>query len=367
MFTPSPHEQGGANKRVMLLAEGLAARGWQVWIVGRAGARHHLSVRRLPALVIVDVPGFGSRWLGAVLYAIVGVPVGVYCGWRRSVYLSIQLSSTSSVAGLCAMVWRRPFLASTSTSGQFGEAKHLQSGRLSVLRRALLRQASAIIAQTDEAAVEIERVMRGVEVKVVPNPVRPVAPAPLNGQKRVLFCGRLASEKNLFRLLDAWRIVASGSEARLILAGKGGSFRSVERELHARVASDEILRATVSLPGWLPDMETVYGTADVFVLPSTTEGMSNALLEACALRRVIVASDIPANRRVLGSEYPLLFPVEDVNALARLLRAALDDERVRAEALRQVTERVRLFSLDAVLDSIESMLLYDGEKRPDHD
>jgi len=95
----------------------------------------------------------------------------------------------------------------------------------------------------------------------------------------------------------------------------------------------------------------------VFVLPSRSEGMSNALLEACAWGRVVVASDIPSNRAVLGDGYPLLFPPGDAEALAECLARALDPlDPVRGVAAGLVRERTGEFSTEAVVGDLEELI-----------
>lgn len=56
-----------------------------------------------------------------------------------------------------------------------------------------------------------------------------------------------------------------------------------------------------------------------FVIPSFSEGCSNALCEAVALGMPVLASDIPGNRGLLGDGFPGYFPADDVRALAKLL------------------------------------------------
>jgi glycosyltransferase involved in cell wall biosynthesis len=84
--------------------------------------------------------------------------------------------------------------------------------------------------------------------------------------------------------------------------------------------------------------------------------MSNALLEAGAWGRVIAASDLLANRAVLGEGYPLLFGVDDAAAMAERLLAALRDEEARRDAVERVAARMPAFYADGVLDRIEGLL-----------
>jgi glycosyltransferase involved in cell wall biosynthesis len=70
-----------------------------------------------------------------------------------------------------------------------------------------------------------------------------------------------------------------------------------------------------------------------------------------------VASNIPANRAVLGEDYPLLFAPGDSAALAAALRHALDPrDALRDEARERVVKRIRQFSVDSVVEQLESMI-----------
>ena len=122
------------------------------------------------------------------------------------------------------------------------------------------------------------------------------------------------------------------------------------------MAASPRLLESVAFTGWVPDVADLLASHDVYVLPSRSEGMSNALLEAGAWERVIAASDIAANRTVLGEDYPLLFGVDDAEAMAERLVAALADEEARREARERVRARMPAFYAPAVIDRIEELL-----------
>ncbi len=358
MFSPGHDEAGGAARRSRLLAGSLADRGWDVRVVTRAGTRRRFAVRRSRNLTVVEVPGLGSRALGAALFLAVGVPLGLVFGARARVFLAIQLVSPTTAAALCAAALRRPFVAMATTSGSLGEAGFLLEGRLSGVRRPLVRRAAYLAAQTEQVAAELSDVVPKSRIVVVPNPVETVAPVPpLTGAPRAVYTGRLSEEKDLLRLLHAWRLVGEGRHgAMLTLVGDGGRHRSVEQQLRRAVSADAVLHATVTFTGWVPDVAPFLASADVYVLPSLTEGMSNSLLEACAWGRVVVASAIPPNMEVLGQAYPLLFDPGDTQGLADALRLALDDDGLREEARGLVTERVKAHSVDNVVARLEALL-----------
>ncbi|WP_294396842.1 glycosyltransferase [Prosthecobacter sp.] len=88
---------------------------------------------------------------------------------------------------------------------------------------------------------------------------------------------RYVPEKRHYLLLKAFEKIASTfPNVRLVLAGAGGN---CEAETHALVASHPFADRIIQL-GHRDDMTTVYNALDLFVLTSTSEGMSNATLEA---------------------------------------------------------------------------------------
>jgi glycosyltransferase involved in cell wall biosynthesis len=221
-----------------------------------------------------------------------------------------------------------------------------------------------VVAQTTYAAAELQLLVPPDRIAVVPNPVSSVAPTPLNGKPHAVYTGRLSREKDLGRLLVAWRMVAANVPgAKLTLVGAGAASTSTERELKASASADPVLRSTVTFTGWVEDVGAYLRSADVYVLPSLEEGMSNALLEACAWGRVVVASDIPANRAVLGDDFPLLFRAGDTDELVTALTRALLDDSLRTEALRRVEARTRASSENVIAKRIES-LIYEAVRTP---
>jgi glycosyltransferase involved in cell wall biosynthesis len=357
LFSPGHTEPGGAAVRSRVLASTLARRGWEIRAVTRAGSLRGFRLERSPNLTVLEVPGFGRRRLGGALFMVIAAPVGIVWGTRASALIAIRLTSPATAAALCALILGRPFIALTTSSGGLSELRYVLSTRSRAIRRWLLGRAAFLVAQTSFAAAELEALVPRERIAVVPNPVATVTPSPLSGQPHAVYTGRLSAEKDLTRLLAAWRtIVQELPDARLTLVGAGGAHRSIERELKATVEADPLLQGAVTFTGWVADVGEHLRRADVYVFPSLEEGMSNALLEACAWKRIVVASDIPPNRAVLGSDFPLLFRAGDTADLVMALRRALMDDSLRADVRRRVEERVRELSIDAVVKRFEELI-----------
>lgn len=373
LLTPGYSEPGGVATRSRALASALAGRGWRVLVIARGAHLHHPRLSRQGNLTALEVPGFGVDRLGSLLFFLCALPLGTVTGLCGGSFLAIKLMSSSSAAALCGMLSRRPFVSMSTSSGADSEVVFLEgkevhghsatppSGHFGAgleVRRRLLRRAAFIVAQTPSAADELTQLINRNRIVVIPNPVRIAEAAPLAQRCRAVFTGRLSREKDLFTLLESWRaIVSVRPDAFLTIVGEGGRYQSVEQEVREIVADTEALRRSVCFTGWVPNVTPHLLDSDVFILPSLWEGMSNSLLEACAHGRVVVASDIPANRAVVGDDYPLLFPPGDPAALASAVLQAFDDKARQSQATAVIAARMREFSLESVADRLEQVIL----------
>lgn len=336
---PSTIEIGGAGARTQVLIDEFVRQGWEVRMVSRGGTLRYPRVARRNHLLGLHIPGFSRRRLGSFLFVLVGLILGIYWGRHSSFILTIQLSSPTLLGSLCGRLLGLPVVALSSSSGTLSEVPNLTL-TLPRLKSWILGGVSIWVGQTTQHAEELQRVAPPDRVKVIPNPVViPNAPPPLNGSPRVLYAGRFSEEKNLLMLVAAWEKLPKELGAVLLLVGEGGRYRSIEAQLYGRVESSS-KAADIQILPWTLELSRVMSTADVFVLPSTSEGMSNVLLEAAGLGRVIVASRIEANIEVLGVDYPLLFTPTCESELVQVLTLALTDVSLREMARRIVLERI---------------------------
>jgi glycosyltransferase involved in cell wall biosynthesis len=82
-------------------------------------------------------------------------------------------------------------------------------------------------------------------------------------------------------------------------------------------------------------------TMDIFVLPSLSEALSNALMEAMGCGCCPVASDTGGNPELVqDGESGLLFPVGDADALAERLALLLDGPAYRSRLAAQAQRRI---------------------------
>lgn len=125
--------------------------------------------------------------------------------------------------------------------------------------------------------------------------------------------GRLAPEKGQETAVRAWRrVVDQHPRARLLLVGDGALLEPL------RALAEELeLGDAVRFAGFQSDPRPFMTAADVVLLPSLSEGLPLAALEAMALGRPVIASDVGGLPEVvLPGETGLLLPAGDAGALA---------------------------------------------------
>jgi glycosyltransferase involved in cell wall biosynthesis len=163
---------------------------------------------------------------------------------------------------------------------------------------------------------------------------------PAGGTRTVYFLGWVIPAKGIQELMEAWRMIGqSGWE--LIVAGPGEEVYRREVVEHAGPnASVRFLGELSQEKGW-----DWMRRADVFVLPSHTEGFPNVILEAMAAGKAIVATRVGAIPEMLDDKTAgpcgLLIDSRDPKSLAEALRRLMDDTPLRAELGRRAREKVQ--------------------------
>lgn len=151
-----------------------------------------------------------------------------------------------------------------------------------------------------------------------------------------------------------------------------GRVRQTHSDAHAAIVGevdlDDGLQALVrgldlekhlSLLGRRSDMPEVYSAFDVFVLSSHDEGMSNAILEAMAMERPVIATDVGGTGEVVRHGHSgLLIPPKDPEALAAAINGMLA-QPARAREMGRLGRRIVEdgFSAHAMVRQMERLYL----------
>jgi glycosyltransferase involved in cell wall biosynthesis len=340
LFPPSV---GGIQTQTLALARGLAELGTEVHVVTRPAPGR--PVREDAGGFTVHRAGLHLGGPAATLaYVALAERVVASLGDRVSVLHAQQLLSPATVALLACGLRRTPFVVAAHASGAVGDLAALaRQGALGRARLAALRRrAAGFIAVSGTIRDELAASgIPGERIRSIPNGVDTSRFTPADDAERrrlrrelglppvptALYAGRLATEKGVDLLLDAWAHVRRrGVPAILCVVGDGPERAALQRRArdHGILGAVRFESATEDVVPWLR-------AADAFVLPSRQEGLSVALLEAMACGLAVVATEVGGTREAAG-EAALLVPPVSPPALAEALCAVLGD-RVRAGAL----------------------------------
>ncbi len=159
--------------------------------------------------------------------------------------------------------------------------------------------------------------------------------------------GRFTDQKGHRYLVEAAaEVMERHPDVVLLMVGDGalkGELTASAERLHI---ADRVIFA-----GWRRDIPALLDAMDIFAFPSHWEGLPNAVIEAMAMGKPIIASDILPVREVIASEQDgILVPPGDSHALAGAIASLLADRVYAANMGSHVRERARAnFSIDATV------------------
>ena len=174
-----------------------------------------------------------------------------------------------------------------------------------------------------------------------------------------LFAGRLVPVKGITYFVSVAKILADKNDKwKFLVAGDGVLRAKCEKETSQ-------YRSRIKFIGWRDDMPEVMSAADIFVLSSISEGCPNAVLEACACAKPVVATNVgAAGDIVLNGETGLLVEPRNVNALQDGLERVLNSLQ-RTKMGDKALQRMRkYFTWDVIISKCEkvySETLKDGD------
>jgi len=232
-------------------------------------------------------------------------------------------------------------------------AEHAKLGPLRVaLFRLMFRRADVVLAVSAASAGALEDLYGLTGVVVVPNPAPAAPEAPLDGERPpvALYLGGFANPVKGGEQMLAALALPELADLDAVLAGPG----ELPEDGRALLAA----RPRIEWRGWLEDAEreAALREAAIFVLPSTSEGLPMALLEAMAWGRAIVATAVGGVPEVLSDdEDGLVVPPADPPALAAALARLAADAGLRARLAAAARERAHRLNAEEVTDRLEAI------------
>jgi glycosyltransferase involved in cell wall biosynthesis len=363
MITPSFYPiVGGLETQVEQLIPHLRRHGIDAWVLTRrtAGTTGHeerggTTIRRIP---IPGGPGIRS-----IAFSSLGTLTLLRQRQQIDIVHAHGIMSPATVAVSAGMLLRVPRVVTIHAAY---EPAHLLSKPFGATRlRRYQRLVDRFISISDDIReLLVDHGMPTSRIIDIPNGIDTHCFRPVAADKRLarraerglapdepvaVFVGRLHPVKQVHLLIEAWKDVPAG---RLVILGDGE-----ERDRLERLASTFGITDRVDFRGMVTDIDAWLQVADIFVLPSASEGLSVALLEAMSSGTLPVATAVGGAVDLIQSgTNGILVPAGDVAALTDALRRAVSDRAWRVAAAHAARETVLArYDLDAVAQRLASL------------
>ncbi|GEJ56262.1 hypothetical protein AMYX_10030 [Anaeromyxobacter diazotrophicus] len=361
LFPPSI---GGIQSHTLRLGLKLADRGAEVHVVTRLQP----GLPRFERMGGVRVHRVGlaraQGAAGSLAFVAGGVRAVLRLARQVDVLHAHQLLSPSTVGLAAGPLAGLPLIVNPHACGEIGDVGVLSRSAVGRARlRAVVTRADAFVAVS--RAIRDELLAAGAppeKLWSIGNGVDTERYAPAGASERAalrralglpagplaVYTGRLAPEKGVDVLVEAWpEVAARVPGARLALVGAGAEQARLEQLASARGAG-----GSIAFVGAVPDAAPYLRAADAAVLPSRTEGLPVALLEAMSCGLPVVATRVGGSAEVLADGGAgRLVPPEDPPALAAALAEALQGgpgAARRGEAARALV--LARFGLERIVD-----------------
>jgi GalNAc-alpha-(1->4)-GalNAc-alpha-(1->3)-diNAcBac-PP-undecaprenol alpha-1,4-N-acetyl-D-galactosaminyltransferase len=340
---------GGAERVMSILANYWAAQGWEIALIMLV-APTQAAFYPLHPLIKLKPLGLAENSTNPI--------AAIRNTWRRVTILRqeiiasqpdvvISFMNSVNVYNILAC-WnlRIPTIVSEHTYPGVNDANQIWQ----FLMKWSYRYADVVTVLTHNA-VPFYPAAQGYRTIVMPNPVMTPPPVsvtePLLLTPSLLAVGRLDPRKGFDLLLRAFHQIHDRyPDWQLTILGEG-SIRSELEELRSQLQ----LTDRVHLPGAVKNVRDYLDRADLFVLPSRTEGFPMALCEAMACGLPVIATDCLSGPRdiITDGVDGVLVPTEDVEALAAGLAALMSDPAHRQQLALNAPSVLDRFGLDRVM------------------
>ncbi len=173
-----------------------------------------------------------------------------------------------------------------------------------------------------------------------------------NGEKLILYVGRVTKEKRVYELLKITKILEKKIKFKLLILGDGPdliNLRSIVRQLG--------LQDKIIMPGGYMPQEKLpeyYASADIFLTASTVETQGIVLLESLASGLPVVGANAEAiPEAIKDGKNGFLFDPEKPEKAADLAENLLKDENLRKKLSKNCPGSVKEHSIESVAVKLE--------------
>lgn len=346
-------QKGGAERVMGNLAEALFRAGWEVVLVTTYFTPPEYALPdalwdpKTGAPEVSDRPGIRRIYAEPPKDLVSGGRVANFrarCAYLRDIWVREKPDVILSFLNSCnnmALFTSRGLGIPVVVSVRAVPALEYDSAKTRIPAFLLFGQAAGVVLQTKQARDFFPKRIQKKSV-ILPNPINPafLRPRYERPREKMIVCvGRMDANKDQELLLRAFAgCKEKYPDFTLHFYGTGE-----DEERLRGLAGDLGIGGQTVFHGTVSDIPDRIERAQIFVLPSRTEGMPNALMEAMSLGLACISTDCPCGgprELIRDGENGFLVPVDDVPAMTKKLLLLMGDP-VLCEKLGESARKVR--------------------------
>lgn len=223
----------------------------------------------------------------------------------------------------------------------------------SVLQKIVYKQATTTVFQTERAKRYFSKRIQKNSV-VIPNPINVATIVKKEKTKKIVTIGRLEPQKNQELLIRAFSSVHTvHPEYSLEIFGEGVLKNDLQHLINALNLKD-----CVTLKGNQNNVHEQIADAEIFVLSSNFEGLSNALLEAMMMGLPCISTDCSgSDEAIQNGVNGLIVPISDQEAMEIAIQKLIEDPETAESLGSKAKASMNRYQVENVVDQWESILL----------
>ena len=294
---------GGLEKKTLNLASALTERNERIEIITSRFYSAWPARDLVKNVPVYRLPSPRIKILGALVF------LASLCWYlykqraRIKIIHTFQIGYSSAAAILMGKLLSKPTILSLSGGGIDGDIMRHKRSPWGQVFLFFCRFTSRIVILNSTMYQELESISyAGTAIVKIPNGVdltqyreadnRQFWKTKIGAgtEKVILYTGRLAPEKGVTFLLSAFALLRISQPVKLYILGTGPQLPALKKFLE-----QQQLQNIVSILPPMDDILPFLHAADIFVMPSRSEGLSNAVLEAMACGLPVIATRVEGN------------------------------------------------------------------------
>lgn len=234
-----------------------------------------------------------------------------------------------------------------------------------IIRKFLYPKADGFVFQTKQAQEYYKEMLKNKSNIILKNPLNPdfkVEPYEGERKKKIVSVGRLSVEKNQRLLITAFSQIAEKYPDYIVELYGEGPLRGELEEYISQLKMEN----RVFLMGRKDNIQKYTADAEIFVLPSNSEGMPNALLEGMALGLACISTDCPIGGPAMiinNNENGILVPMNDADKMAEAIERLINDKELARSMGEKAKNIVNEYDAKAVCRQWEEYLVSVAENK----